>query len=167
MKRTAAISFLLAALAVTAMSQNGSSVTSLSKKACHELKASKKDNVLYRGRCPGVGGYKLEILAGEEHQYIELITPAGKHFDVGINPASYSFLGKTVEWRTRGGKPYALIIPFNLKAPDSPRSTTSLVVSKITFKMACVTDVVEPSRNQAARARKLADSAASKPCRTK
>ena len=166
MKRIAAIGFLLATLAGAAMSQNASTVTSLSKKVCRELKASAKDNVLYRGRCPGVGGYKIEILAGEEHEYIELITPAGRHFDVSINPVSYSFLGKSVEWRTKGGKPYALIIPFNLKAPDSSRSTTSLAVSKITFTTACVTNVVEPSRNQAARARKLADSAASRPCRT-
>jgi hypothetical protein len=165
MKQTAAISFLLAALAVGALAQSQSSVTSLSKKACRELKADAKDNVLYRGRCPGVGGYKLEILAGEEHEYIELITPAGRHFDVGINPVSYSFLGKTVEWRTRAGKPYALIIPYNLRRPDNGRSTTSLVVSKISARSACVTDVVEPSRNQSVKAHKLAESAASRPCR--
>src|SRR5215468_7517121 len=106
MKRIAAIAFVLTAMAVGTPVQTQSSITSLSRKACRELKADPNDNLLYRGRCPGVGGYKLEILAGEEHEYIELITPAGKHFDVGINPASYSFVGKTAEWRMRTGKPY-------------------------------------------------------------
>lgn len=166
MKRTAAIGLLLTALAVGAVAQGQSSITSLSKKACRELKVDPKDQLLYRGRCPGVGGYKLEILTGEDQESIELVNPKGKHLDVSIHPANFTSVGKTAEWRTREGKPYALIIPFRLRSPDSGRYATSLVVSKISSGSACVTNVVEPSKNQNVRARKLADSAGSRPCRT-
>jgi hypothetical protein len=90
MKQTAAITLLLTALGVGALAQSQSSITSLSRKACRELKVDSKDRLLYRGRCPGVGGFKLEIDTGEDQEAVELVSPKGKHFDVSIHPVAQS-----------------------------------------------------------------------------
>ena len=48
---------------------------------------------------------------------------------------------------------------------DSTKTSSMLVVSKISATEACVTDVVEPVAKQNEIARKLADEAAKKPCK--
>lgn len=66
-------------LAVFAAAQNSSSYTSLRAKNCRAIKVSGKDNILSHTRCGGVGGYHIEIYASEEHQWVEVVTPTGKH----------------------------------------------------------------------------------------
>lgn len=49
--------------------------------------------------------------------------------------------------------------------PEKPPPDRSyLTVSKITEDSACVTDAVKPVKNQNSEARKLADTAAGRPC---
>jgi len=162
MLRTITIGFFVLTSATLASAQITSVHTSLKERDCKKLKSTDK-NVIYSGRCPGVGGYKLEVAASEEHEYVELLAPSGKRSDVSINPASYSFAGKVAEWRVKNGKPIALILRFNLMGPSGTKIAESLlVVSKITGNKACVTDVVQPGKSQNAKAAKLAD--ALRPC---
>src|SRR5690242_17334875 len=118
--KSAFITFLFLFLfAATASAQLTSSYTNISEKSCRQIKLTKADeHVLMHRRCQGVAGYRLDIFSGEEHEYMDLITPRGKKFDVSINPASYSFLDKRAEWRMRGTTPVALIVRFNMSTPD-------------------------------------------------
>jgi hypothetical protein len=135
--------------------------------SCRQIKLTKADeHVISHRRCQGVAGYRLDIFSGEEHEYLSLTTPNGKSFDVGINPASYSFLDKKAEWRMRGSTPVALIVRFNLSTPDGKPVDSALVVSKLARTSACVVDSVYGSKDQNAKARQIADTAQTRKCRS-
>ena len=157
----------LFAFAATASAQLTSRYTNIGEKSCRKIKLTKDDeHVIDHRRCEGVAGYRLDIFSGEEHEYIELTTPRGKKFDVGINPASYSFLDKRAEWRMRGTTPVALIVRFNMSTPDGKPTDSALVVSKVTKNSACVVDSVYGSKDQNTKARRIADSAQTRPCKS-
>ncbi len=85
--------------------------------------------------------------------------------------SSFSSIGEKAEWRVtkKNNKdvPLALIVRFNASEnpEDSSKITSYLVVSKITDKQICVTDVVKPGSDANEKARQLADAVADKPCR--
>lgn len=158
---------LTAALSVAA--QNKSVYTSTDTKDCKTIESSEEGTGWYRGECRGVGGYKLELTEGDIRQTLNIISPSGKKFELEFNRVSSAFssVGQKVEWRTKAGKPVALIARFNASDPeDSQKSTSYLIVSKITRNEICITDVVEPSKDQNLKAQKLADAAPTKPCKS-
>ena len=168
MKRTISAVALLVLLSAIASAQIASKYTVLDQKHCKSLKLDPKEaEVDYKGLCTGVGGYKLKVANFDLHHILDLVTPAGKTFNVGIDSASYNFLGTKAEWRVKNGKPFALIVRYNLIGPMTDKVSESiLVVSKISRLNACVIDQVEGSKTQNAQARKLADRSASRPCKS-
>lgn len=148
--------------------------TDLASEKCRQIELDENEGVLYRGECAGVGGYKLEVIEGDLRQTINVIAPNGekRQLDFQTNVSyAFSFLGEKAEWRVSGegkkAKPLALIVRFNVSEnPEKLEKNTSfLIVSKITDKIACITDIVKPSKNANAMARKLADASADKPCK--
>ncbi|MEP6902335.1 MAG: hypothetical protein ABJA66_11330 [Actinomycetota bacterium] len=148
--------------------------TSLSDKECQTIKQT-DEGESYRGICKGVGGYKLELLEGDLRQTINIIAPNKKNYKLDlwtIVAGGFSAFGEKAEWRvTRSGQtitPIALIMRFNVSEnpEDSSKTTSYLVVAKITKTSACVTDVVKPMANQNIKAQQLADVAGNKPCKT-
>lgn len=177
MKKTLFCIFYLTVLAVAAFGQTKieSIYTSLATKDCKTIEQSDEGAGWYRGACPGVGGYKLELLEGDIRQTIDIIAPDKKKYELAlwrvVSPA-FSATGEKAEWRvTRKGKtvtPLALIVRFNANEnSENPEKITSrLVVVKITKTQACITDIVEPTANQNVKARELADASAGKPCKS-
>lgn len=167
--RGTAILVLFAAFHSASEAQIKSVYTSVGEKSCKTLRSEPEEGVEYEGECPGVGGYKLHLLEGDLRQSIDVITPAKKTHQLGFwyISAAFSYIGDRVEWRVKGKIPIALIARFNASEdPENTEKRTSyLVVSKITKTEICVTDVIKPSRDQNAEARKAADSAATRPCR--
>jgi len=168
MLRTISLVTLLLLSCGIASGQIRSVYTTLDQKHCKSLKLDPNEHeVDYKGLCTGAGGYKLRVANFDLHHVLDLITPAGKSFNVGIDSASYNFLGTRAEWRMKNGKPFALIVRYNLIGPMTDKVSESiLVVSKISRSSACVIDQVEGSKTQNTQARKLADSAASRPCKS-
>jgi hypothetical protein len=174
MRRSIVLLSVILGLSVSVSAQIKSVYTSLAEKNCRTLKAHPKDGELYSGMCRGVSGYRLHVRKGEEHEYVSLVDTSGKEFEVSVNPASYSFLGSTAEWRVRtppglGLIPMALILRFQLRGPDAKSSQSILVVSKIHRSpglKSCVVDVIYPTKSQNQDARDVADVAASKPCKS-
>lgn len=156
-------------LSLSALAQKNTSVyTNLNYKSCKTLESDTSGAGSYRGRCPGVAGYKLDLLEGDIRQTINVITPAQKTFELNFwyYHSSFSAVGKKAEWRMKGKTPVALIVRFNVAdVEDSTKNTSYLMVSKITKNEICVTDVVSPSKTQNLEAQKLADAAATKPCK--
>jgi hypothetical protein len=161
---------LLIACAAFAPAQKVTSVyTNLNSKSCKTLEADASGAGSYRGRCPGIAGYKLDLLEGDIRQTINVITPANKTFELNFWGyfSSFSSVGQKAEWRMKGKTPVALIVRFNVAdIEDSTKNTSYLMVAKITRNEVCVTDVVNPSKSQNLQAQKLADTAASKPCKS-
>ena len=149
--------------------------TDLADNKCKTLESNPDEGGSYRGECPGVGGYRLEVLEGDLRQSINVVAPDGKKFELDFWTISVGFsaVGEKAEWRVvKNGKtvkPIALIVRFNVSEnPEKPEKNTSyLIVSKITDKIACVTDVVKPAPNANETARKSADASGGKACRNR
>ncbi|HQZ96797.1 MAG TPA: hypothetical protein PLP21_10805 [Pyrinomonadaceae bacterium] len=159
--------FTISVFAVTA--QNQSVYTSTKTTACKTIKSSSKDAGSYEGECPGVGGYKIRLIEGDIRQTIDIITPAKKKFELNFWHfyGAFSSIGEKVEWRTKAGVPVALIARYEVADPEGIKKGTSyLMISKISKNESCVTDVVPPGAKQNEKARKLADAAISKPCKS-
>lgn len=143
--------------------------TNLDDKKCKTLESDTSGAGSYRGRCPGVGGYQLDLLEGDIRQTINVIAPGKKTFELNFwnYYGGFSSVGQKAEWRMKGTIPIALIVRFIVaNAEDSTKNTSYLMVSKITKTEICVTDVVTPGKTQNADAQKLADGATTKPCKT-
>ncbi len=163
------------ALPASAASTMDSIYTSLDTKDCKTLESHEDEGGWYKGRCAGVAGYKLDVSEGDLRQSVTIIAPGGKDFPLDLwhnVSGGFSALGQKAEWRVRkdGSKttPIALIVRFNASEdPAYPEKTTSyLVVSKISATESCITDVVKPIPNANVKARELADIASSKACKT-
>lgn len=147
--------------------------TDLASNKCKTIDSNEEEGWITQ-MCDGIGGYKLEVFEADIRQSINVIAPNGKksELDFQANVAqSFSVLGEKAEWRVdkKDGKtvPIALIVRFNASNPnDETKSTSYLVVSKINGNSACVTDVIKPSANANEEARKAADNAAKRPCKT-
>lgn len=163
------LAFLLVFSASVFAQKNTSVYTNLDDKSCKTLESDSSGAGSYRGRCPGIGGYKLDLLEGDLRQTINVISPANKKFELNFWQfySSFSAVGQKAEWRMKGKTPVALIFRYNVSNPeDSTKNTSYLMVAKITKSEICVTDVVNPSKTQNAEAQKLADGAGAKPCKS-
>lgn len=147
----------------------------LNTKACKTLEQSDEGTGSYRGECPGIGGYKLQVTEGDIRQSIDVVAPNKKRFAldlIGNVSTAFSSVGERAEWRVvkkgRTVVPQALIVRYNASEnqEDSSKLTSYLVVVKITKNEICVTDVVKPTANANEEARKLADASAAKSCKT-
>jgi hypothetical protein len=162
--------FLAGALLTgTAAAQIKSVYTSVQTKACRTIESTAEEGGFYRGICPGVGGYKVELTEGDIRQTLNVITPAKKNFHLKFTEyyGSFSTVGQKLEWRVKGGVPIALIARYNVADPTGERSTDTsyLMVSKISKAMSCVVDIIQPGRSQNEAARRSADTALSLPCK--
>ena len=149
--------------------------TSLAAKNCKTVEQTDDEGGSYRGQCPGVGGYRLELLEGDLRQSINIVAPNSKKYELNlwsVVSGGFSSVGEKAEWRvTRNGRtvtPNALILRFNASEnpEDSSKITSYLTVVKITKTEACVTDIVKPAADQNAKARELADATAGKACKS-
>lgn len=168
-------SLLLLLFAVgSAQAQSNQSVyTNLEAKFCRTIKSDSSETGDYQGRCPGVAGYALLVSEGDLRQNITVITPQRKQHSLdlwSVVSSAFSSLGPKAEWRMGKVKtksiPVALIVRYNASEnPDNPNKTTSyLVVTKITPTEICVTDRISPGPTANEDARRLADESATKPC---
>lgn len=164
-------------LTFVAFAQNAkveSVYTKLDDKSCKTLESSTKEAGWYRGECAGVAGYKLQLTEGDIRQSIDVVAPNKKKFELNFTgnvSGAFSYVGAKAEWRvTRKGNkltPIALITRFDASenSEDAAKTTSYLVVTKITKKEICVTNVVKPGAKANEEARQLADIAATKPCK--
>lgn len=143
--------------------------TSLSPRNCRTLTSNPDEGGNYEGECRGVSGYKLRVIDGDLRQTIDLIAPGGEKFplDFWNVSSAFSSVGEKAEWRIRRKIPIALIVRFNANQdPVNPEKVVSyLVVVRISAGLACITDVVPPAVSQNRDARRLADTAHTRPCK--
>jgi hypothetical protein len=103
-------------------------------------------------------------------QTINVIAPNKKETELNLwltVSSGFSSIGEKVEWRMKGKVPVAFITRYNVSGnpEDSSKITSYLVVVKLSRTKSCITDIVEPSKTQNLEAQKLADAAATKPCK--
>ena len=164
---------LVSGISISQAASLTSVYTDLTDKACKTLESDSSGSGWYKGQCQGINGYKLILTEADIRQSIDVITPKGKSFPLDlINNVSlhFSTVGKKAEWRIAANKqPVALILRYNANedAADPAKVTSYLVVSKVTDKLVCITDIVKPQPKANEIARQLADQAPAKACKLK
>lgn len=147
--------------------KNTSIYTSLTTEGCKTLESDEEGTGWYRGLCKGTGGYSLELTEGDLRQSLIVIAPNKKRFDLNFMRVSprFSSIGEKAEWRMKGKTPVALIVRYRFSSEeDETKSVSYLIVTKLSGKESCITDIVKASKTQNAEAQKLADAAATRPC---
>src|SRR5688572_29554531 len=64
--------------------QNTSVYTDLADTRCKTIESTADEGGSYRGICPGVGGYKLEVIEGDLRQSINVIAKNGKKHELNL-----------------------------------------------------------------------------------
>ena len=164
-----AVVFLMVC-AVCAEAQEVASVyTGLDDKSCEKLEPDEENGVLYLGRCEGAGGYALHIIEGDLRQTVDVITPEGEVYELRLweHFPGFTAVGPRAEWLLKEGEPFALIFRFNVNEDPSKseKYTSYLMVVKISETLACVTEIIDPSKDQNEQARKAANRAPNTPCK--
>ena len=162
------ILLVIFALSVGVFAQNKRVYTTLVADKCKTLTVDDGMPGNYSGKCPGVGGYGLEVYLDDERNSLGVVPPSKEAIglDLWNYFGNFSELGETAEWRVKGKKPVALIVRLKVSDRGDGKTPTSyLIVSKITGANACVTDIVKPGKGQNGKARGYADRAAAKSCK--
>lgn len=162
--------FAILCFTTVTCSQNKSVYTDLDDAKCKTVELSDDEGGSYSGICPGTASYKLNLIEGDLRQTITVIDPKNLKHELQFWNflGGFSAVGPKAEWRLKGKTPVALIIRLNVnETPEEPNKSTSyLIVAKITRDEICVTDTLKPSRSQNAEARKIADKASDRPCKS-
>lgn len=157
---------ILLFLQFSLFAQNKSVYTPISNEKCETKQTSPVSGYL---KCEGVGGYNLEVLDDDARMSVNVVSPDQKvhELDFWGHFRNFSYVGEKAEWRMKANNPVALIIRYNVSDKgDSDKTSSYLMVAKITKQTACVTDIVKPAKNQNLTAQKLADKSALKPCKS-
>ena len=167
------MAFIMALAVTTASGQAIQSIYTDLNKNCKTLERDDEAAGYILEQCQGVAGYKILVANGDDRANIEIVKPDGSKHDLNfgqIGGAGFSSVGAKAEWRVKREKgkivPIAIIIRFDLVTDASnPGKTTSyLVVSKITPQKICRIVQVEPGPKANEEARRVADSSAGTPC---
>jgi len=145
-----------------------SQITSTKEKDCRTAQKSKpkEDMPWVTQSCKGAGGMLVRIFDADERQTVSFgasVAAAAKQPAASEGFGPFNHVGDTVEWRLRGGKPYAAIVAWNIAdnenpgADGSPKNVPVLVVMRVS--PACHVAYVDPAANSdaAALAQKTAD----------
>lgn len=171
-KITFVILLLLSSLLLQAKEKNVflnmSSYTSIAEQDCITLNS---DNMGSIQECEPFLDIKVKVIEGDLRQSIVLMRK-GKEYDLNfwsIVSPMFSFLGQKIEWRHQLDKPKKLkgmIVRF--EASDNfenlDKTSSYLVVSKISKDKICVVAKIAPSEHQNKIARKILDAKKVLPC---
>lgn len=160
--------FVLLALLGFGLAQTTKVYTSLESDKCKTLEIDVQSESSTQ-ECAGFAGYRVFVDEGDLRQNIRIKTPEGKEHSLelwSVVGSGFSSLGPKLEWRLKSGKPFALILRFNLSEnpEDASKITSYLVIVKITDKIICATQKIPPSANANLLAQKAAEAAITKAC---
>jgi len=164
--------FLLLAAATAQAAGSETVYTDLAADRCKTLSIEEETGGSVQ-RCPGTAGHDLLVLDDDARMSVTVVTPDGEEHPLdywGVVTSGFSSLGDKAEWRIvrKDGRPVpvALIVRVNTAEPGTEKPRSLLAVAKITPEAVCVTDVIPPGAGANEEARRAADAAAGRPCRT-
>jgi hypothetical protein len=145
-----------------------SSYTSIAQKDCRTLES---DNLGSIEECESFADMKVTVIEGDIKQGITL-TRDNQRYELNFrNAISYSFisLGLELEWRYKRNEfenPLALIVRLevNNDLENLDKTTSYLIVSKITEKEICIVGKIKSQKNQDDIARQMAEKSKTLSC---
>ena len=131
-------------------------------KPCRIIDKNEAEGPYYRHLCPGVGGYKYEVVESDLRQTMVIVAPGGARSELGLNRiggGGFSVLGPVMDWRgPAGAPPQALVVRYNVQQGEAGSDKSFLVVVRLN-PTACIIGSVPPGPGQNERAREIADGA--------
>ncbi|HZF93487.1 MAG TPA: hypothetical protein VEZ20_01300 [Allosphingosinicella sp.] len=154
-----AAAFASAPAAAQRTARAASAYTDLDLARCTIL-AEVEEGASVARRCPGFGGVPLFVLSGDERHDID----AGVDNGEWESPPEFSSLPQRVEWRLRGGRPFAIVYRLQLRGED--RFVHSVLIVETAGRpgaAGCRVATIRGSvRNANSFARRLADAEAAR-----
>lgn len=151
----------VAAPAAVAHTDRASQFTSLAEKDCRTLEANEDEGGDWRGACPGIAPYSLELVSGDLRDDLVVVRGSAKTalaIPELVAHGAFDSLGETAEWRGKAGEmPDVLVARVRVADDKGISDSGSLVIARLGDRP-CIVGVVPPMRDQSARARALADS---------
>lgn len=142
-----------------------SAFTALDMRKCRTIEES-DEGPYWRGSCPGYAGWKIQWYESDLRQSLTLIDKAGHETDLNLSilvgkGAFNNLAGGSIEWRGPDATtPDSLIVRMEVDHPEDvggPRRPISRLAVVRLAPTPCVVGVVEPTRDQNAKARAIAD----------
>jgi hypothetical protein len=161
--RTSTLAFSALALAAAPVAAQPARITSvytdLNLSRCART-AHEEEGSSTTWRCRGYGGVPLIVMSGDDRFDID----AGEDNGDWESPGRFSTPGPRVEWRLRGGRPFAIVYRLRLSGNELPDASV-LVVESIgrPGHAGCLVAMIDgglPNANLLARARADARAAA-------
>ena len=150
---------VFAALTITSPLHAGdvtSAYTKIDLKKCKQTE--KPDQYVFGGtwRCKGYGGYDVFVSSADDRESAAFGTKFANNCSGLKTFNGFNSTGGTVEWRVKGGKPFAAILRWtvSIDPEDSTKQATWLVVNKLEAKDSCHMHYVSgsfPNANDVAR----------------
>lgn len=140
-----------------------SAYSSLDLKGCQLIEKNEEEGGYYRHLCPGVAGYRLELVESDLRQDLAIVAPGAKRVALelpsSVGGGGFSQLGQTVEWRgPTDDWPRTLIARFAVQQGAEPTvpDKSHLLVARLK-PVPCVVAVIDPGPDQNGKARAIAD----------
>ena len=112
---------MLILLAAAAAAQPTSAYSTVDLDRCRVI-SQVEEGASITWRCPGYRGVPLIVMSGDDRFDVD----AGVDNGIWESPASFSSPPSTVEWRLRGGEPFAII--YRLALSDGERRIGSILI---------------------------------------
>jgi hypothetical protein len=143
--------------------------SSLDVRQCRLIQADRETGSTVH-QCRGAAGYGLQVADDDARMSVNVVAPGGALHRLEfwtVAGSGFSTLGPRAEWRMRGegarARPIALIVRLGVQDQEN-RVTSNLVVSRVSPRMSCVTEVIGPVANANELARRAADRAPTRAC---
>ena len=167
MKKIVLFLFVATLTFIFANDKFNSAYSSIKIKDCITISSDKMGGSF---KCKNYHNIGVEVLEGDLRQSITLIRNKKRYpLDMwsSVSPA-FSSLGDKIEWRFKqnnSNHPTAMISRYTTETGErSEKSTSYLVITKITDTKMCVVGKIKPQKNQNILARNMADKAHKMKC---
>ena len=117
--------------------------------------------------CKGIKGWDIFYWEGDLRGNMAFGPAPHAQCSSAQSFAPFNSPGNRIEWRMKGGKPYATILRWTTDSGEPGGKRTWLAVTKLAGRMSCWTTIIEGSYSNAnAVARQKADTSANFNCKT-
>ncbi|MFD1697629.1 hypothetical protein [Roseibium aestuarii] len=102
--------------------------------------------------CPGYQDIPVRVAEGDLRMFVSFGPQAGDEIAAVQTFPNFNTINETLEWRLRGGVPFATILRWFLDAPDGGRPDEVLVVTQLGAGVTCHVAYVDARANGNANA---------------
>lgn len=160
LKLTLAIVILLCSWALASASDISSAYTKIDLDQCRLREAAAEEGT-FGGSwdCAGYAGIPVYVMEGDLRMFVSFGTNAAAEIAAEQTLPNFNTINETLEWRLRGGRPFAAILRWFLDDGEGGKAGSVLIVTQLVPRATCQVARVDAGANRNANvlARQAAD----------